>query len=226
MQRMNPMKAVLFDFNGTLYNDTAFHLQAWQKYLKERFGFDLSAEEVHRRCIGPSNENIFKDFFGADISPEKIRKYSAEKEVAYRSVCRSDPKNLELMDGAAELFDLLIERRIPFCLATASPRENIEFYLEDLNLKKWMDIDSIVYEEGKLPVKPDPAFYIEAARRVGCTPDECIIVEDSKTGIEAAIRAKAGKLIVIDRTAPREYLENTPEIDALIHDFHGFEKFL
>ena len=130
------------------------------------------------------------------------------------------------MDGAAELFDLLIKRRIPFCLATASPLENIKFYLEDLNLKKWMTIESIVYEEVKLPVKPDPAFYIEAARRVGCTPDECIIVEDSKTGIEAAIRAKAGKLIVIDRTAPREYLENTPEIDALIHDFYGFEKFL
>lgn len=220
------MKAVLFDFNGTLYNDTLFHQRAWKHYLKERFGFDLSDEEVRRRCIGPSNENIFKDFFGPDISPEKIAEYAAEKEVAYRSVCRSDPKNLELMEGAPELFDLLIARGIPFVIATASPIDNIEFYLEDLNLKKWVDIDHIVYEEGKLPVKPDPAFYIEAARRVGCTPDECIIVEDSKTGIEAAIRAGAGRLIAIDRTAPMEYLQNTPQIHALIHDFRGFEKFL
>lgn len=220
------MKAVLFDFNGTLYNDTAFHLQAWMKYLKERFGFDLTEEEVHRRCIGPSNENIFRDFFGTDISMEKIHEYAAEKEVYYRSVCRSDEKNLRLMEGAPELFDLLIERGIPFVIATASPIENVEFYMEDLNLKKWITIDRIVYEEGKLPVKPDPAFYIEAARRVGCKPEECIIVEDSKTGIEAAIRAKAGKLIVIDRTAPRNFLENTPEIDALVHDFTGFEKFL
>lgn len=220
------MKAVLFDFNGTLYNDTRFHQQAWKKYLKDRFGFDLSDEEVHRRCIGPSNETIFRDFFGADISRETVAQYAAEKEVVYRSICKSKPEYLALMDGAAELFDLLIERRIPFCLATASPFANIEFYLEDLGLKKWMGIDSIVYEEGKLPVKPDPAFYIEAARRVCCTPDECIIVEDSKTGIEAAIRAKAGKLIVIDRTAPMEYLKSRPEIDAIIHDFHGFEKFL
>ena len=220
------MKAVLFDFNGTLYNDTRFHLQAWMKYLYERFGFDLTEEEVHRRCIGPSNENIFKDFFGPDIAPEKISEYAAEKEVVYRGVCTSDPKNLELMEGAPELFDLLTERGIPFVIATASPLENIEFYLEDLNLKKWVGIDRIVYEEGKLPVKPDPAFYIEAARRVGCTPDECIIVEDSKTGIEAAIRAGAGKLIVIDRTAPMEYLKSETRIDALIHDFRGFEKFL
>lgn len=220
------MKAVLFDFNGTLYNDTRFHLYAWKAYLKQRFGLDLTEEEVHRRCIGPSNENIFRDFFGADISLKKIREYSAEKEVFYRDVCKSDPENLKLMDGAVELFDLLKERDIPFVIATASPIENVFFYLEDLGLKKWVELDKIVYEEGKLPVKPDPAFYIEAARRVGCSPEECIIVEDSKTGIEAAIRAKAGKLVVIDRTAPREYLENTPEIDALIHDFRGFEKFL
>lgn len=220
------MKAVLFDFNGTLYNDTRFHLRAWKTYLKERFGFDLSEGEVRRRCIGPSNENIFRDFFGQDIAPERIAEYAAEKEVVYRSVCRSDPKNLELMEGAPELFDLLAERGIPFVIATASPIDNIKFYLEDLGLKKWVTIDQFVYEEGKLPVKPNPAFYIEAARRVGCTPDECIIVEDSKTGIEAAIRAKAGKLIVIDRTAPMEYLKRVPEIDALIHDFRDFEKFL
>lgn len=220
------MKAVLFDFNGTLYNDTKFHLYAWKAYLKQRFGLDLTEEEVHRRCIGPSNENIFRDFFGADISLEKIREYSAEKEVFYRDVCKSDPENLKLMEGAEGLFDLLKERGIPFVIATASPIENVLFYLEDLGLKKWIELDKIVYEEGKLPVKPDPAFYIEAARRAGCSPEECIIVEDSKTGIEAAIRANAGKLVVIDRTAPREYLENTPEIDALIHDFRGFEKFL
>ena len=220
------MKAVLFDFNGTLYNDTRFHLYAWMNYLKDRFGFDLPEEEVRRRCIGPGNELIFKDFFGEDISPELIEQYSREKEVVYRSVCRSDPKNLELMEGAPELFDLLTERGIPFVVATASPIENVEFYLNDLGLGRWLTLDRIVYEEGKLPGKPDPAFYLEAARRAGFPPEECIIVEDSKTGIEAAIRAGAGKIIALDRTAPRDFLENTREIHALIHDFYGFEKFL
>ena len=220
------MKAVLFDFNGTLYNDTLFHLQAWTRYLKDRFGFDLSEEEVRRRCIGPSNETIFRDFFGDTITPEQVAEYAAEKEVVYRNVCCSAPENLNLMEGAPELFDLLAEKGIPFIVATASPIANVEFYLEGLNLKKWLTLEQIVYEEGKLPVKPDPAFYIEAARRAGAKPEECIIVEDSKTGIEAAIRVKAGKLIAVDRTVPREWLESKPEIDAVIHDFHGFEKFL
>ena len=220
------MKAVLFDFNGTLYNDTLFHLQAWTKYLKDRFGFNLTEAEVRRRCIGPSNETIFRDFFSDDIAPDKIAEYAAEKEIVYREVCCSDPENLKLMEGAPELFDLLADRGIPFIVATASPIANVEFYMEELNLKKWLTLDRIVYEEGKLPVKPDPAFYIEAARRAGARPEECIIVEDSKTGIEAAIRAKAGMLIAIDRTVSRVWLESRPEIHAIVHDFRGFEKFL
>lgn len=220
------MKAVLFDFNGTLYNDTRFHLWAWTKYLKERFGFDLSEEEVRCRCIGPGNDTIFRDFFGEDISPELSARYSREKEEYYRGVCRSDPKNLELMEGVSELFDLLTARGVPFIVATASPRENVEFYLNDLGLKRWMNIDRIVYEDSNLPGKPDPAFYIEAARRAGCALEDCIIVEDSRTGIEAAIRAKAGRIIAVDRTLPREFLLNTKEIYALIHDFYGFEQYL
>ncbi|MBQ8507291.1 MAG: HAD family phosphatase [Clostridia bacterium] len=220
------MQAVLFDFNGTLYNDTRFHQAAWKKYLKDRFGFDLPDDEVRRRCIGPGNELIFKDFFGEDISPELIRQYSKEKEVVYRSICRSDPENLKLMEGAAELFDLLVERGIPFVIATASPIENVEFYLDDLGMRRWCTIDRIVYEEGKLAGKPDPAFYLEAARRAGARPEDCIIVEDSPTGILAAERANAGRIIVIDRTTPMEQLTSNPNIHAIIHDFYGFEQYL
>jgi len=220
------VKAVLFDFNGTLYDDTRFHQDSWKSYLFERFGLDLSDEEVHRRCIGPSNETIFRDFFGDSVTQEQVTQYAMEKEEAYRSVCKADPVNLKLMEGAEELFDLLTERNIPFVLATSSAYLNVCFYLNELGLSRWMDIDRIVYEEGKLPVKPDPAFYIEAARRAGVKPEECIIVEDSKTGIEAAIRANAGKIIALDRTLPREWLEAQSEIHAIIHDFRGFEKFL
>jgi D-arabinose 1-dehydrogenase-like Zn-dependent alcohol dehydrogenase len=83
-----------------------------------------------------------------------------------------------------------------------------------------------LYEEGKLPSKPDPAFYIEAAKRIGLTPEECIVVEDSRTGIQSAINAKAGKIVAIDRSTPKEWLESKPEIGAIIHDFTGFENWI
>lgn len=219
------MKAVLFDFNGTLYDDNRLHIAAWQNFFRERFGRVFSAEEIHRRCIGPSNASIFADFLG-DLPAEEVRRLSSEKEAAYRKVARSDPNNLHLVEGAPEMFDRLTQLGIPFALATSSPIENVQFYLEDLGMKRWFSLDRIVYEEGKLASKPDPAFYIEAARRLGLTPEECAIVEDSLTGIRAAINARAGKIIAVDHSVSREQLESYPEIDAIIHDFHGFERLI
>lgn len=220
------MKGILFDFNGTLFNDTHLHRQAWHSFFLKNYGWDLSDEEIMRRCLGPSNDDIFKDFFEGRLSKAEVDMLAAQKEMEYRSVARADPENLHLIEGAPQLLDLLVEKQIPFALATASPIENIRFYLEDLGLKKWFDLERIVYEEGKLPSKPDPAFYIEAAQRIGLTPSECMIVEDSPTGIRAAINAHAGQIIAIDRTARREWLEQQPEISAIIHDFWGFERYL
>lgn len=220
------MKGILFDFNGTLFNDTHLHKAAWHSFFLKYYGWDLSEEEILRRCLGPSNDDIFKDFFDGKLSKAEVDALAAKKEEEYRASAKSDPANMHLIDGVEELLDLLVEKGIPFALATASPIENIMFYLDDLGLKKWFTLDRIVYEEGKLPSKPDPAFYIEAARRIGLTPDQCMIVEDSPTGIRAAINAGAEKIVALDRTAKREWLESQKEISAIIHDFCGFERFL
>ena len=219
------MKGILFDFNGTLYDDSRLHMAAWRNFFREKFNRILSDAEV-RSFIGPSNTDIFAKCFGAGLSPEKVAELSAEKEAAYRTVARSNPDNLHLIDGVPEMLDLLVDRKIPFALATSSVRANVEFYLEDLGLKRWFTLDRIVYEEGKLASKPDPAFYIEAARRIGLSPEDCTIVEDSPTGIQAAVNARAGRIIAIDRSAPREWLDSRSEIGAIIHDFRGFERFI
>lgn len=220
------MKGILFDFNGTLFNDTHLHRQAWHNFFLNNYGWDFSDEEIMRRCLGPSNDDIFKDFFNGTLSRAEMDELAEKKEIEYRTAVKSDPANMHLIEGAPEMLDMLVEKGIPFALATASPIGNILFYLEDLGLKKWFSIDKIVYEEGKLPSKPNPAFYIEAARRIGLTPEECLIVEDSPTGIQAAINAKAERIIALDRTAKREWLENRKEISAIIHDFRGFERYL
>ena len=220
------MKGILFDFNGTLFKDTHLHRQAWHNFFLNNFGWDFSDEEIMRRCLGPSNDDIFKDFFEGRLSKEEADALAEKKEIEYRTAVKADPANMHLIEGAPEMLDMLVDKGIPFALATASPIGNIMFYLEDLGLKKWFTLERIVFEEGKLPSKPNPAFYIEAARRIGLTPEECLIVEDSPTGIQAAINAKAERIIALDRTAKREWLESREEICAIIHDFCGFERYL
>ena len=219
------MQAVLFDFNGTLFDDTRFHMRAWQKYMREKFDLEFTREEVRRNFIGPNNTTIFRNCFGDRYREEELRAFSREKEAYYRAAAREEGA-LHLIEGAPELFDLLTDRRIPFALATASELDNVNFYLEDLGLKKWFTMERIVYDQGLLPSKPNPAFYLEAARRVHCSVDACVVVEDSPSGIQAAINAGAGRVIAIDRTAPREWLEGNSSIFAIVHDFWGFERFI
>ena len=164
--------------------------------------------------------------FGEGISDEEIERWSAKKEEEYRDMVRSDPKNMLLMDGAAEFLDYLVESDIPFALATASMTPNVEFYMEEIGMKKWFTMERVVFDEGILPNKPDPAFYLEAARRINLNAEDCLVFEDTRSGIQAAINAKAGRIIAIDRTTPMELLEKYTEIHEIIHDFYGFHRFL
>ena len=220
------MKAVLFDFNGTLFDDTRFHIISWRRYMRKRFGLELTEADVRAKCIGPNNSQIFRSMFGDHLTDAEVRACSLEKEAEYRAAVLEDSANPQLIEGAPEQFDLLVARNIPFALATASELPNVRFYLNELGLKAWFTMDRVVYDEGKLASKPDPAFYLEAMRRLGVDPADCIICEDSAAGIEAARRAGAGRIIAIDRTTPRDVLEANPAIYAIIHDYNGFERFL
>lgn len=220
------LKGVLFDFNGTLFDDTRFHVAAWKHFAEKYCGLHYTEDEVCDLFIGPSNDVTLKRLFGSDISIEEINRYSYQKEEEYRNMVRSNPENMSLMHGAAEFLDDLKEKGIPFAMATASMPENVQFYMNEIGMKKWFTMDRVVYDNGLLANKPDPAFYIEAARRLGLAPNECLIFEDTRSGIQAAIRANAGRIIAIDRTTPREILENYPQIHEIIHDFNGFHRFL
>ena len=220
------MKAVLFDFNGTLYNDTDFHRRAWRSYMKKRFGADVTDAQLDKYYIGPGNETIFKTFFNGNVTDAQIVEYSLETEEDYRAFCRSFPTTHQLIEGAYELFDLLRAKNIPFAVATSSGINNVNFYLNELGLGNWLTIDDVVYEDGRFEGKPAPDFYLEAARRVKRDIAECIVCEDSRTGLRAAINAKAGRIIAIDRSTPRAELESMPEVYAVIHDYYNFERFL
>lgn len=64
-----------------------------------------------------------------------------------------------LAPGAPDFLDFLQERKVPFTIATASDKENVDFYFEHLGIGKWFDYDRIVYNNGQIKGKPDPQIY-------------------------------------------------------------------
>lgn len=219
------MKAVVFDFNGTLYNDTRFHIAAWTNFFRCR-GREMQETEVRAKCIGPGNIDIFHATISPNLPMAEMKRMSEDKEREYRTVAGATEETRRLVKGAEEMFDALKARNVPSMIATASPIENVEFYLNDLGLNRWYTLDDIVYDDGTLACKPAPDFYLEAMRRMGVCPEETVVVEDSLTGLLSARNAHAGRIVMRDETLPEDVLNAQKDVYAIIHDFTAFDAFL
>jgi len=188
-------RGVIFDFNGTLFFDSEKHTEAWQKFLPEKLGISITEEEVRRNCLGQTNYEILTRYFGADLSETELARLTDEKEALYRSLCKQDERTFHLVKGAEEYFDYLTAHGIPFTIATGSEISNVKFYFEEFGIGRWFSLDKMVWDDGSVPGKPDPALYLRAAEKIGVPTSECLIFEDSRSGVLAARRAGAYSIV-------------------------------
>lgn len=217
-------KGIIFDFNGTLLFDSEKHLEAWREYSKQLRGTPFTDEEMRDYMFGRTNEDIIAYAIGKKPDPELVNKLGLEKEAVYREMCRKEGDNLKLAPHAEEFLDFLCENDIPHTIATMSGIENVEFYIEQFNLKKWFDIDKIVYANGKIPGKPAPDIYLIAAQNLELDPKDCIVVEDAVSGINAAENAGIGKIIAMASMEPVELYKNMLSVCEIITDFNQLDR--
>ena len=217
------MKALAFDFNGTMYMDTDKHRQAWNLFFQKYIGRPLEEEEFLHYACGPAVENIMRHFFPQVTDAARITALAGEKEEIYRRLCREDVEGLRLIEGLPEALDRLQARGVPMVIATGAGRENMDFYFEAFQLERWFDWRHVIYDDGTLAGKPDPDVYLRACARLGVAPADCVVVEDSYAGIESANAAKVGTIIAITATNSRETLAALPGVKAIIDDYRGFE---
>ncbi|WP_419033189.1 HAD family hydrolase [Dysgonomonas gadei] len=186
---------VIFDFNGTLFWDTKLHNKAWDIFLTKHDLY-LSDDDKFSKMHGKNNRDIFISIFGGQLSDQQIIDYIMEKELLYQELCLNT--DMQLAPGVTGFLDFLKDENIPFTIATASGKENLDFYFEHLPLSSWFEYDKVVYNNGKIKGKPDPQIYQTALSVINKKPGEVIIFEDAVAGLQAARNAGAGKIIVVD----------------------------
>ncbi len=186
---------VIFDFNGTLFWDTKLHNKAWDIFLTKHDLY-LSDDDKFSKMHGKNNRDIFISIFGGQLSDQQIIDYTMEKELLYQELCLNT--DMQLAPGVTGFLDFLKDENIPFTIATASGKENLDFYFEHLPLSSWFEYDKVVYNNAKIKGKPDPQIYQTALSVINKKPGEVIIFEDAVAGLQAARNAGAGKIIVVD----------------------------
>ncbi len=190
------MNGVIFDFNGTLFLDNDKHIKAWNKIAMELRGTGITEEELHSKMNGVNNKYIIRYLNSGKEDDELEAKYSSLKEQYYRRFCKEDTKNFHLIEGAVQLFDQLKQKNIPFTIASASIKDNIDFFVENFQLDRWIDPETIVYDNGQY--KDKEAMFLQAARNIHVPVDQICVIEDSLAGVNASIKAGIPDIRIID----------------------------
>ena len=211
------MYAVLLDFNGTLFFDSSLHLEAWSKIYRELHPEYTGPLNTAMFC-GPCNDAILKNM-APWLTAEERDQYSERKEALYRQACLNNPDKLHLVAGAEAFLEKLLHAGIPFALASASIKPNIDFFFDVFSLGKWFRKEDVVYDDGTYPDKG--AMHLEAARRMGVTLGDCLLLEDSLSSITLARKNGAGCIVAVGQTASASELLKMA--DHWIDDFTKFD---
>jgi HAD superfamily hydrolase (TIGR01509 family) len=175
------VRGVVFDLNGTLVDDIGYHFTAWRE-LGVSLGRELDEAEL-QSFNGLKNEDIIPRLLGRAAEPEEFERLTSFKEERYRSLFRP---HLAPLRGASELLDRLRAAGVRLAIASSAPARNRDMVLDGLGWRAHFDV---VVEAERLPGKPAPDVFLEAARRIDLAPGECLVFEDAVHGVRAGVAA-------------------------------------
>lgn len=200
-------RAFIFDMDGTIVDNMAFHTQSWITFFQRR-GKDIDADEFFRTTAGRQGKEIIRSHMGEHLQDDEVLTLNDEKESVYRELYEPHRKTV---DGFDDLIALARESSVALAVATAAPDANIVFTLDGLGLRR--HFDAVVGAADVARGKPHPDVFLLAAERCGVAPEHCIVFEDAPLGVEAARRAGM-KAVVLTTTLPAEAFA---EFDNIIH---------
>ncbi|PQA58868.1 HAD family hydrolase [Siphonobacter curvatus] len=219
IQQPDPtLRAALFDMDGVIVDNMAYHETAWRLFC-ENHGFPFSREMYYTNLNGKNSFDSFAYLLGRDPSPEEVRQMSDEKEEMYRT---SYGPVLEPAEGLISFLNILHEYGVKCAVATSAPIENVQFTLDGTGLRPLFDVvvDASMVQNGK----PAPDIYLKAAELVEVHPSNCVVFEDALLGIQAG---KAAGMKVVGVSTSHSKDELAPLTSAVIADFReiNWEQF-
>ena len=194
------MKAVIWDLDNTIVDTEEFHRRAWQTITRQH-GIEYSDEEF-RAGYGRNNAEILRELL-PNPTPAMMAMISVQKEAAFRALVQ--PGAVVLLPGVADWLEAIRRQGIWQLVGSSGPMANIVTTIEALGIG---DYFLALLSGSTLPRgKPHPDLFLRCAAAARVPPQECLVIEDSIHGVEAAHRAgmvciAVGPLAQSDRLQP------------------------
>jgi beta-phosphoglucomutase len=205
-------RAFIFDMDGTIVDNMAYHTASWIEFFKRR-GQTIAADEFFLRTAGRHGRAIMRDYIRADLSDAESDALADEKELIYRELYAP---HLATVAGFQSFIERSKSAGTALAVATSAPEANIAFTLDGLGLRR--HFDAVVGAADVKRGKPSPDVFLEAARRCGVAPQHCIAFEDAPLGVEAA-RNAGMQAVVLTTTMPADAFSAFGNVIAVVGDF-------
>lgn len=179
-------KACIFDLDGVIVDTAKYHYQAWNRLANE-LGYNLTEEE-NEQLKGVSRMkslDIILELAGVTVDDETKQELATKKNAWYVELI-SEMTPAEILPGAKEFIEKIRGMGIKTAIGSAS--KNTPAILKYIDVEHLFDA---VIDGNKVSApKPDPEVFLKGAEALGCSPSECVVFEDAKVGVEAALNGK------------------------------------
>ncbi len=213
------LKAIIFDFDGVIADTEPLHLKAFQLTLQDH-GIELSDEEYFTRYLAYDDKTLFKELLkdrNIEHDDSKIADFMSQKSRHFESVLKG---NILIIEGVPE-FISKVKSSYPLSIGSGALRAEIIEILEYAGLKD--DFKIIVSADDTEKCKPDPEVYLRVLRELNTLSSvsdeilahECLVIEDSTSGIQAAHSAGMRCLAITNSYSAAELSDADLVVDSL-----------
>ena len=203
-------KTIIWDMDGVIVDSNSIHFAAWQESFAKR-GVKFT-EKDSARLFGARNDFIIRSVLGEELCEGNIKIIAQEKEISFRERAKG---NVKLFPGVIKLLTAIKKGNFKLALVSSAPKENIDLVTSELDIGGYFDC--FVSGREVAESKPSPQIYLSAAEKVGAEPKDCVVIEDSLLGVEAA-KAAGMKCLAVANTHPKQELEEADKVVDSLED--------
>jgi beta-phosphoglucomutase len=183
------LRAVIFDFDGVITDSEILHLRAFNKVLAQ-YGVEISKKDYYKEYLGLSDLDCFKALVDKKVLQKPtngVESLAGEKTEVFERLAKTEGK---IIEGVRDFLHMLSQNKIPMAICSGALLTEIELVLEQARLRSFFEV--IVSAEFVKKGKPSPEGFVLTLRKLNrgrqnaILPNQCVVIEDSHWGLEAA----------------------------------------
>jgi len=208
------LRAVIFDFDGVITDSEILHFRAFNQVLGQ-YGIELTKDDYYKTYLGFNDADCYKLLIGQGLlktDKQQIKNLIEQKKRIFEQLAKAEGKMIE---GVRDFLTMLEQNNISMAICSGALLTEVEMVLEDARLRHLFEV--IVSGEQVKKGKPDPEGFLLSLQRLNenrenpITANQCIAIEDSHWGLEAA-KAAGMHTIAVTNSYDAEQLSMADKI--------------